>query len=122
MFFSSQSNDLMQKSESKMQAAANTSRSHLENPLDSFFPFDPYLLNRSKENIEKLYVEYKNVVDDEMDLDSDESDDEDEEDTDEDDDSELDDDDNEQDDADGGRKTDDEILSHMDHSNDSYDD
>lgn len=29
-----------------------------ENPLDSFFPFDPYLLNRSKTFIENLYQHY----------------------------------------------------------------
>lgn len=46
------------------------------NPLDSFFPFDPYLLSKSKSFVESFYVEYKDVVDDD-DEDSDETDDDD---------------------------------------------
>jgi hypothetical protein len=47
--------------------------------LDSFFPFDPYLLKRSKLFIESIYQEFNDVIDDEMDLDSDEETDEDDE-------------------------------------------
>lgn len=42
-----------------------------ENPLDSFFPFDPYLLKRSKPFIEKHYQEFQSIIDEEMDVDSD---------------------------------------------------
>lgn len=54
-----------------------------ENPLDSFFPFDPYLLKRSKLFIESIYQEFNDVIDDEMDLDSEETDEDDEEEDDE---------------------------------------
>ena len=47
--------------------------------MDSFFPFDPYLLKRSKLYIESIYQEFNDVIDDEMDLDSDEETDEDDE-------------------------------------------
>ena len=47
--------------------------------MDSFFPFDPYLLKRSKLFIESIYQEFNDVIDDEMDLDSDEETDEDDE-------------------------------------------
>lgn len=53
----------------------------LENPLDSFFPFDPFLLKRSKPFIEGFYQEFQSVIDEEMELDSD-MDDEDDFDTD----------------------------------------
>ena len=46
--------------------------------MDSFFPFDPYLLKRSKLFIESIYQEFNDVIDDEMDLDSDEETDEEE--------------------------------------------
>lgn len=51
-----------------------------ENPLDSFFPFDPYLLKRSKQFIESIYQEYSQ---DEMDMSSDEESDSSEESNDE---------------------------------------
>lgn len=48
------------------------------NPLDSFFPFDPYLLQASSKYITPLYVNWSDVVGDEE-----ESEEEDEEDSDE---------------------------------------
>ena len=33
------------------------------NPLDSFFPFDPYLLRESSKFIAPLYVNWSDVVD-----------------------------------------------------------
>lgn len=48
------------------------------NPLDSFFPFDPYLLQASSKYITPLYVNWSDVVEDEE-----ESEEEDEEDSDE---------------------------------------
>lgn len=42
-----------------------------ENPLDSFFPFDPYLLKRSKPFIDNFYQEFQSVIDEEMDIESD---------------------------------------------------
>lgn len=54
-----------------------------ENPLDSFFPFDPYLLKRSKLYVQDFYVEFSQVADVEMDEDDDEEDEEDETDDDE---------------------------------------
>lgn len=51
--------------------------------MDSFFPFDPYLLKRSKLFIESIYQEFNDVIDDEMDLDSEETDEDDEEEDDE---------------------------------------
>lgn len=35
------------------------------NPLDSFFPFDPYLLQESSKFIAPIYVNWSDVVDDE---------------------------------------------------------
>lgn len=55
-----------------------------ENPLDSFFPFDPYLLKRSKPFVESHYQEFQSIVDDEMDVDSDVDDEDDMSDTDDD--------------------------------------
>jgi RNA polymerase I-specific transcription initiation factor RRN3 len=75
------------------------------NPLDSFFPFDPYLLTRSKSIVEKHYVEFRDVIDEEMDDEDDEdseeemSDDDEDDDEDEDDDG-IDDDETEEEDTD----------------------
>lgn len=33
------------------------------NPLDSFFPFDPYLLQESSKYISPLYINWSDVVD-----------------------------------------------------------
>jgi RNA polymerase I-specific transcription initiation factor RRN3 len=57
----------------------NVNSSVSNNPLDSFFPFDPYLLTRSKSIIEKHYVEFKDVVDEDMNDDDEEDEDEDDE-------------------------------------------
>jgi RNA polymerase I-specific transcription initiation factor RRN3 len=54
-----------------------------DNPLDSFFPFDPYLLNRSRIYVLKFYQEFQNVIDDDMELDDSDSDDDDDDDEDE---------------------------------------
>lgn len=73
MFFSNKSNTFDNKSENSKNV------SFLDNPLDSFFPFDPYLLNRSKNYIEKFYVEFKEIFSEYME-ESTEEEDEDEED------------------------------------------
>jgi RNA polymerase I-specific transcription initiation factor RRN3 len=48
---------------------------HQDNPLDSFFPFDPYLLTRSKVFIESFYQNYNSVNDDDNDGDGDDDED-----------------------------------------------
>jgi RNA polymerase I-specific transcription initiation factor RRN3 len=48
---------------------------HQDNPLDSFFPFDPYLLTRSKIFIQNFYQDY-NSIDDEQEEEDDEEEDE----------------------------------------------
>jgi hypothetical protein len=45
-------NNKLQNNDLHNAKAKNSSAFH-ENPLDSFFPFDPYLLKRSKPFIEK---------------------------------------------------------------------
>lgn len=104
-FFSNQNdtfstNNILKSGEEKEFKKKNK---HLnENPLDSFFPFDPYLLKRSKLFIENIYQEFNDVIDDQMDLDSDEEtdeDDEEEEDDESDDDDEDEDDDDDDDDS-----------------------
>ena len=83
MFFSSKS-ELQAKSKENPSTTVNSS--YFENPLDSFFPFDPYLLNRSKVFIEKFYVQFTDILDDEdeeMDSDDEDENEEDEEDDDE---------------------------------------
>jgi RNA polymerase I-specific transcription initiation factor RRN3 len=45
------------------------------NPLDSFFPFDPYLLNRSKIFIQKYYQEFQDEENDDDDDDTENDDD-----------------------------------------------
>jgi RNA polymerase I-specific transcription initiation factor RRN3 len=83
MFFSSKS-ELQAKSKENTSTTVNSS--YFENPLDSFFPFDPYLLNRSKVFIEKFYVQFTDILDDEdeeMDSDDEDENEEDEEDDDE---------------------------------------
>lgn len=84
MFFSNQ-NDTFANG---MKTTEKINKHVNENPLDSFFPFDPYLLTRSKDFISSIYQEFHDVVvDDDMDVDSDDdSDDENDEDTDDDDD------------------------------------
>jgi len=42
------------------------------NPLDSFFPFDPYLLIRSKIFIQKYYQDFNDIKDEEESLSDDE--------------------------------------------------
>jgi RNA polymerase I-specific transcription initiation factor RRN3 len=81
MFFSGKS-ELPAKS--KENTATTVNSSHFDNPLDSFFPFDPYLLNRSKVFIEKFYVQFTDILDDEdEEMDSDDDEDEEEDDDDE---------------------------------------
>ena len=52
---------------------------HQDNPLDSFFPFDPYLLTRSKVFIDNLYQNYNSAGNDDDDDDDDDDDEEEEE-------------------------------------------
>ena len=73
MFFAG---DSMIKS---VNTTKNHVRSNFDNPLDSFFPFDPYLLKRSKRFIEKFYQEFQDDLEDDVESESDEDDDEDEE-------------------------------------------
>lgn len=42
----------------------------IKNSLDSFFPFDPYLLVRSSKHIRPIYREYQRMVDEETDSDT----------------------------------------------------
>lgn len=86
MFFSSNQNDSFNNNNNKVVKAGGKSnkQSVLENPLDSFFPFDPYLLNRSKSFVQKFYIEFKDVYDESLEESEDE--DEDEDDSEEDDD------------------------------------
>ncbi|RMZ95177.1 RNA polymerase I-specific transcription initiation factor RRN3 [Brachionus plicatilis] len=72
MFFSNQSDSFGSKNENSKNV------SFLDNPLDSFFPFDPYLLIRSKNYIEKVYVEFKDIFSEYMDESSEEDDEEEE--------------------------------------------
>jgi RNA polymerase I-specific transcription initiation factor RRN3 len=66
------------------EKVTNVSSGVSNNPLDSFFPFDPYLLTRSKPIVEKHYIEFKDIIDEEMiDDDEDEEDEDDDEDSDE---------------------------------------
>lgn len=60
-----QTDDSFSNSLSNSKKTSNTN----ENPLDSFFPFDPYLLKRSKKFVDSIYLEY---YQDEMDISSDE--------------------------------------------------
>ena len=57
----------------------NSSLIHQDNPLDSFFPFDPYLLTRSKVFIDNLYQNYNSAGNDDDDDDDDDDDEEEEE-------------------------------------------
>lgn len=87
MFFSGKS-EIQTKSKEHLATTVNNT-SHFDNPLDSFFPFDPYLLNRSKLFIEKFYVQFSDILDEEdEEMESDEDDDEEEEEENEDDDDE----------------------------------
>lgn len=82
----------VKKSSSLKNGDKKASTVLVENPLDSFFPFDPYLLKRSKNFIEEIYVEFSQVDEesgDEIDEDS-EDDEEDEEDEDNDEENETD--------------------------------
>lgn len=79
MFFSNQTDSFDSKNgDSKKPIGL------VENPLDSFFPFDPYLLIKSRAYIQKAYVEFKDIYDESIE-ESSEEDDEDEEDESEDD-------------------------------------
>jgi hypothetical protein len=49
---------------------------HQDNPLDSFFPFDPYLLTRSKIFIQNFYQDYNSIDDEEEEEEDDEEEDE----------------------------------------------
>ena len=73
------------------------------NPLDSFFPFDPYILKRSRGYVDEIYVEFRQVddlggSDDEMEHDEEDDEDDEDEELDEDDDDDDEDDDDEDDD------------------------
>jgi RNA polymerase I-specific transcription initiation factor RRN3 len=97
MFFSNQNDSLFLKEASCDANKLNKksiekrfdSNAIADNPLDSFFPFDPYLLSRSRIYVVKYYQEFQNVIDDDMELDDDDnesdSDDDDDDDDDEDD-------------------------------------
>jgi RNA polymerase I-specific transcription initiation factor RRN3 len=102
MFFSGQAdslaNDKSKLKQSKLMNEDKAKKEMSENPLDSFFPFDPYLLNRSKGFIQKYYVEFQDVIDDDMEDDMDSDEDEEDDDS-EDDDDEEDDDSNDDDDS-----------------------
>ncbi len=78
------------------------------NPLDSFFPFDPYLLNRSKVFIQKYYQEFQDEEND----DDTENDDDDTENDEDDDDNGDDDDDDEDDGANNDESEDDVEVNH----------
>ena len=102
MFFSGQAdslaNDKSKLKQSKLLNEDKAKKDMSENPLDSFFPFDPYLLNRSKGFIQKYYVEFQDVIDDDMEDDMDSDEDEEDDDS-EDDDDEEDEDSNDDDDS-----------------------
>ena len=49
------------------------------NPLDSFFPFDPYVLPRSRQFVERFYVAYSDVTDEQLEHDDEDEDEEDSE-------------------------------------------
>lgn len=74
MFFSNQTDSFDNKNENSKNISL------LDNPLDSFFPFDPYLLNRSKNFIENVYVEFKDIFNEYLDESSEEEEQEDEDD------------------------------------------
>ena len=61
---------------STVDKSQSTNLIHQDNPLDSFFPFDPYLLNRSKIHIENIYQYYSSVDDEDDEEEDDEEDDE----------------------------------------------
>jgi RNA polymerase I-specific transcription initiation factor RRN3 len=49
------------KSSKSLIEGENDQAISTNNPLDSFFPFDPYLLKKSKRFIEKFYQTFKNT-------------------------------------------------------------
>jgi RNA polymerase I-specific transcription initiation factor RRN3 len=56
--------------ENASASLASTDNVYDENPLDSFFPFDPYLLKRSKPYIESFIQPFKDFAHDSHDADS----------------------------------------------------
>jgi len=88
MFFATPNSSLGKRTPSAKSSATS---SFNDNPLDSFFPFDPYLLKRSKPYIEKFYQEFQDNDDDDEVEDNEEEDsnDEDEDNQDDEDDMEL---------------------------------
>ena len=86
--FISNENELEISSNAHLNLKKNNESKHTKintNPLDSFFPFDPYLLTRSKVFINKYYQEFQDVITNESDEDSDEDDEDDEEESEDDD-------------------------------------
>ncbi|KAK3089023.1 hypothetical protein FSP39_000198 [Pinctada imbricata] len=58
-----------------LPVSAESSAGSVTVTLDSFFPFDPYLLNRSRKFIIPLYREFQGCVEEEIDIEEDEEDD-----------------------------------------------
>ena len=68
--FSGQINNNINKFFYSEKETQNNSQSKIiktnSNPLDSFFPFDPYLLNRSGIFIKKYYQDFNDITDEEL--------------------------------------------------------
>ena len=79
-FFNSTSIDSsFSNTTSTVDKSQSTHLIHQDNPLDSFFPFDPYLLTRSKVFIQNFYQNYNSVDDKEDDEDEEEEEEDDDE-------------------------------------------
>jgi RNA polymerase I-specific transcription initiation factor RRN3 len=105
MFFSSQNESFNSDGSNSKQVEwknnNNNKTKKNENPLDSFFPFDPYLLKCSGKHIESIYQEFIDIISDE----DSEEETEDEEDDENEDDEEEEDDEMDEDDDDGNEET-----------------
>jgi RNA polymerase I-specific transcription initiation factor RRN3 len=72
-FFSNDKNKMLSNELAPGAEAKGNTKNFWSNPLDSFFPFDPYLLKRSKLYIEKIYQEFQNNDSDDDDDDDDDN-------------------------------------------------